>query len=155
MRIGELAAQLNLNAQTIRYYERIGLLPEPERTESGYRVYGPADERRLRFIKSARNTGLTLGEVKEVLTLHERGEQPCAYVMQTLADRAEAIGRQIAELVRFKGELDLLVAEARARSDHEQPDYGYCDIIENDDALSRSCSQCAGQTCLASNGCCC
>ena len=154
MRIGELAAQLNLNAQTIRYYERIGLFPAPERTESGYRVYGPADERRLRFIKSARSTGLTLREVKEVLALHERGELPCAYVTQTLADRAEAIGRQIAELVHFKDELDLIVAEARARSSCELPNHGYCGIIEKDDALSRICSQCAGQTCLASEGCC-
>ena len=154
MRIGELAVQLQLNAQTIRYYERIGLLPEPERTESRYRVYGPADERRLRFIKSARNTGLTLREVKEVLALHERGELPCAYVIQTLAIRAEAIGRQIAELVQFKDELDLLVAQARTRSGYEQPIQGYCDIIEND-AGSRSCSQRVGQTCGASDGCCC
>ncbi len=155
MRIGKLAAHLKLSAQTIRYYERIGLLPAPERTEARYRVYGPADERRLRFIKRARHTGLTLGEVKEVLALHERGELPCAYVIRTLADRAEAIGRQIAELVQFKDELDLLVAQARARSGSGQPDQGYCDIIENDHAGSHICSQHAGHTSLAGEGCCC
>ena len=154
MRIGELAAHLNLNAQTIRYYELIGLLPAPERTEARYRVYGPADERRLRFIKRARNTGLTLGEVKEVLALHERGELPCAYVMWTLADRAEAIGRQIAELVHFKDELDLLVAQAQARTGSGETDQGYCDIIENDHARSHSCSQRAGQSCPAVEGSC-
>ncbi len=155
MRIGELAAHLNLNAQTIRYYERIGLLPAPERTESRYRVYGPADEHRLRFIKRARNTGLTLGEVKEVLALHERGELPCTYVIRTLADRAEAIGRQITELVHFKDELDLLVAQARARASSGQHDQGYCDIIENDHTVSHSCSQRMGQSCPAAEGCCC
>ncbi|CAN5807475.1 hypothetical protein BH20ACT11_BH20ACT11_01020 [soil metagenome] len=64
MKIGQLARHLDLNRQTIRYYERIGLLPEPERTESGYRAYGPEDERRLRFVKNARSIGLPLGEVK-------------------------------------------------------------------------------------------
>ena len=67
MKIGQLARRLDLNTQTIRYYERIGLLPEPERTESGYRAYGEGDERRLRFIKNARSAGLTLDEIKEVL----------------------------------------------------------------------------------------
>ena len=155
MRIGELAAHLNLNAQTIRYYERIGLLPAPARTESRYRVYGPADARRLRFIKRARNMGLTLGEVKEVLAFHERGELPCAYVMQTLIGRAEEVGRQIAELMRFKDELDLLVAQTRARASSGQSDQGYCDIIENDHTVSHSCSQRAGQSCPAAEGCCC
>lgn len=130
MRIGQLAKRLNLNTQTVRYYERIGLLPEPGRTEAGYRLYGEEDERRLQFIKNARNAGLTLGEVKEVLGFHERGEPPCAYVTEAIARRAEEVERQIAELTEFKRELDELRDRAQKRPILEPEPGGYCHIIE-------------------------
>ncbi|CAN5280585.1 hypoxia response transcriptional regulator [soil metagenome] len=130
MKIGQLARHLDLNRQTIRYYERIGLLPEPERTESGYRAYGPEDERRLRFVKNARSIGLPLGEVKEILALHERGEAPCAYVTKAIAHRAEEVERQIAELTKFKEELDGLHERALKQPVHESGQDGYCHIIE-------------------------
>lgn len=88
MQTGELGKRLGLNPQTIRYYERIGLLPKSERTAAGYRLYGEEDERRLRFVKNAREAGLTFGEVKEVLAFHERGEPPCAYVREAIARRS-------------------------------------------------------------------
>ncbi len=130
MRIGELAKRLDLNTQTIRYYERIGLLPEPERTAARYRVYGEEDEGRLRFIKNARKASLTLGEIKEVLAFHERGETPCAYVMDAIARRAEEIERQIAELTRFKRELDRLYERAKKQPTREPRSQNYCHIIE-------------------------
>lgn len=129
LKIGELAKRLDLNTQTIRYYERVGLLPEPERTESGYRLYREEDERRLEFIKNARNVGLTLGEVKEVLAFHERGEPPCAYVTKTIARRSEEIERQISELTKFKRELDRLYERARREPVQEPEDGSYCHII--------------------------
>lgn len=129
MRIGELAKKLDLNTQTIRYYERVGLLPEPERSEAGYRLYGDEDERRLEFIKNARNTGLTLGEIKEVLAFHERGEPPCAYVTQTIARRSEEVERQIFELTKFKSELDRLYERARSEPAREPAPGSYCHII--------------------------
>ena len=131
LRIGELAKKLGLNAQTIRYYERIGLLPEPERTGSGYRLYRDEDLRRLRFVKNARNAGLTLGEIKEVLAFHERGEAPCSYVTEAIARRAEEVERQIAELTKFKKELDRLHEQARVRPDGEAKPDRYCHIIES------------------------
>lgn len=130
MRIGELAQRLGLNTQTIRYYERIGLLPEPERTESGYRSYREEDARRLRFIKNARSAGLNLGEVMEVLAFHERGETPCAYVTEALARRAEEVERQIAELTQFKEELDDLYELAKKQPAREPQQGNYCHIIE-------------------------
>lgn len=129
MRIGELAKRLDLNTQTIRYYERIGLLPQPERTTAGYRLYG--DERRLRFVKNARSVGLPLGEVKEVLGFHERGETPCAYVIEAIARRSREIERQIADLREFKRNLDELYERARKRTVHEPQPGNYCHIIEN------------------------
>ena len=132
MRVGELAQRLNLNTQTIRYYERIGLLPEPERTASGYRLYGEEDEKRLRFVKNARSMGLTLGEIKEVLAFHERGELPCAYVIEIIARRSEEIERQIAELTEFKSDLDRLYDRARSEQPMHQLRAGkYCHIIES------------------------
>ncbi|MCA1716402.1 MAG: heavy metal-responsive transcriptional regulator [Actinobacteria bacterium] len=132
MRIGQLAKRLNLNTQTIRYYERIGLLPEPGRSEAGYRLYGEGDERRLRFAKNARRVGLTLGEIKEVLGFHERGEPPCAYVTKAIARRAEEVERQIAELTEFKHELDRLHKRARERPIPEAKPGEYCHIIEGE-----------------------
>lgn len=67
MQIGELAGELGLNTRTIRYYEGIGLLPEPERTGGNYRAYGREDLERLRFIRAAQRLGLTLDEIREVL----------------------------------------------------------------------------------------
>ena len=131
LRIGELAKRLDLNTQTVRYYERIGLLPEPERSEAGYRLYGEEDERRLRFVKNARNVGLTLGEVKEVLAFHERGEPPCEYVTGVIARRAEEVERQIAELMEFKQELDRLSKRARKQPNRELQPQSYCHIIES------------------------
>ncbi len=130
MRIGELAKRLDLNAQTIRYYERIGLLPKPKRTESGYRAYGEEDEKRLRFVKNARDAGLGLGEVKEVLAFHERGEPPCDYVAEAIARRADEVERQIAELMEFKEELDRLHERARRQRAREAGSDRYCHIIE-------------------------
>lgn len=129
LRIGELAKKVDLNTQTIRYYERIGLLPEPDRTESGYRLYEEDDERRLRFIRNARNVGLTLGEVKEVLAFHERDEPPCAYVTEAIARRSAEVERQISELTKFKNELDRLYERARSEPLQEPESGSYCHIV--------------------------
>lgn len=131
LKIGELAKRLGLNAQTIRYYERIGLLPEPERTKAGYRLYGKEDQRRLKFVKNARNTGLALGEIKEVLAFHERGEAPCSYVTEAIARRADEVERQIAELMEFKEELDRLHEQASGHSGEDTKSGRYCHIIES------------------------
>ncbi len=130
MRVGELARRTNINTQTIRYYERIGLLPEPERSASNYRLYGVEDEKRVRFVKNARSLGLTLGEIKEVLAFHERGELPCAYVTEIIARRSEEIERRIAELTRFKRDLDKLYDRARERPMRQLRPGKYCHIIE-------------------------
>lgn len=129
LRIGELAERLDLNTQTIRYYERIGLLPEPGRTAAGYRLYSGEDEQRLRFVKNAREAGLSLGEIKEVLAFHERGELPCAYVTEVIARRAEEVERQIAELTGFKRELDRLHERAKEASSGSPEPGDYCHII--------------------------
>jgi len=69
LRIGELAQRAEVNLQTIRYYEREGLLPEPPRLRSGYRVYSDETVRRLRFIKRAQEIGFSLADIRELLSL--------------------------------------------------------------------------------------
>lgn len=127
--IGRLAKRLDLNPRTIRFYERIGVLPEPERTESGYRLYGPEDEERLRFVKSAQRMGLALGEIKEILGLRDRGETPCRYVAERIDQRLGEISRRIRELRTLKGELTEL--RERIRAEGAAPREGaYCHYLE-------------------------
>jgi DNA-binding transcriptional MerR regulator len=112
MQIGELAGELGLNTRTIRYYEGIGLLPEPERTGGNYRAYGREDLERLRFIRAAQRLGLTLDEIREVLAFAERGEPPCGFVRERLRREVAAIDARIAELQALRGELAGFEAEA-------------------------------------------
>lgn len=103
--IGDLAKQVGMNPKTIRYYEDLGLLGAPERTESGYRLYGEPDLERLRFIQGAKVLGLTLAEVKEIIGVWSSGEAPCSRVSRVLDDKLEELDRRIAELTRFRDEL--------------------------------------------------
>lgn len=105
MRIGELAARLAINTKTIRYYEGIGLLPPPDRTASGYRVYDEDDVERLTFIKTAQRLGITLDEIREILAFRERGERPCEYVRDVLRREVAEIDQRLAELTTLRDEL--------------------------------------------------
>lgn len=128
--IGQLAKQLDLNPRTIRYYERIALVPEPERTDAGYRLYGQADEDRLRFIKSAQGLGLSLGEIKEVLALRERGLQPCSYIAFLIDQRLGEVNQRLRDLRAFRAELTDLRDRMRAEDVVEDSD-GYCHYIQS------------------------
>lgn len=128
MRIGQLAQAASVNPKTIRFYEDIGLLPQPERRPSGYREYGPEDVGRLTFIRTAQRLGLALSDIKEVMAFRERGEPPCGYVLAVLARQAAELDQRIAELVRLRDEIRALHARAQ-----ELPidDACYCGVIEH------------------------
>lgn len=127
LRIGELAAELGLNPKTIRYYEQIGLLPIPPRTEAGYRLYGAADQDRLRFIRKARAVGLTLDEIGEVLALRREGRRPCEHVLSLLDAKLAAVDEQLGALTEFRQELVGLRAEA---AETMSTDACVCGVIE-------------------------
>jgi MerR family transcriptional regulator, Zn(II)-responsive regulator of zntA len=112
LRIGELAAELGLNPKTIRYYEEIGLLPRPQRTEAGYRLYDAADRERLLFIGKAKAMGLTLQEIGEILTIRRHGEQPCEHVRQVLDQKLAVVDEQLRVLTEFRQELVALREDA-------------------------------------------
>jgi MerR family copper efflux transcriptional regulator len=99
MSIGALAGTCGVSRDTIRFYEREGLLPRPRRTPSRYRVYGPEDEVRLRFIRQAQAIGLTLDDVRELLRHREaRTPDECRRVAALLRRRIEALDHKLAEL---------------------------------------------------------
>ena len=127
MRIGELARLGDVNPKTIRYYESIGLLPEPARNPSGYRDYGQSYVERLTFIRTAKRLGITLDEVKEILALGERGEAPCSYVRAVLDAQVATIDQRVRELEDLRSQLTELAAEA----DRLPEAGGTCRLIEH------------------------
>jgi DNA-binding transcriptional MerR regulator len=105
VRIGELAAELGLNPKTIRYYEEVGLLPEPPRTPAGYRLYAAADRERLSFILKARAVGLTLDEISAILAVRRMGQPPCEHVLGLLDRKIAGIDQQLRALRDVRQEL--------------------------------------------------
>ncbi len=130
MRIGELAAATGLTAKTIRFYEGEGLLPEPVRTTSGYRVYGEADAKRLDFVLKAKRLGLSLSEIKSVLQLHDRREPTCVHVRTLLEEKLSQVEKAIAELHEFRAEFSTLRDQAGGLVDCRPLGGDICGIIE-------------------------
>jgi DNA-binding transcriptional MerR regulator len=98
LRIGELAGQGRVNLETIRYYERVGLLTAPKRTPSGHRAYASGDLLRLRFIRRVQSLGFTLNEIKELLALEVSPTQPCIDVVHQIEAKEHEIQVKIAHL---------------------------------------------------------
>lgn len=113
MRIGEVADRVGVAVKTIRYYEAIGVLAAPSRTPSGYRDYDDSVVERLAFVRAAKSVGLTLGEIRGIVALRDRGEAPCVYVADLLQRRATEISQQIIDLERLERELRRLARRSR------------------------------------------
>ena len=109
--IGELARQIGINPKTVRYYEDINLLPKSKRGENNYRIYSKDTLNRLIFIKKAQSLGFTLREIKEILSLRERGLKPCSHVRDLSKQRIADIEQKITELTTLRHELKKLEDE--------------------------------------------
>ena len=107
--IGEVAKQAEVNIQTLRYYERRGLLPAPERTESNYRIYSQDSVRRVRFIKRAQELGFTLEEIQELLSLRASPRSSCEDVRERSKAKIKDIGEKILTLEAMRKALSKLV----------------------------------------------
>jgi DNA-binding transcriptional MerR regulator len=107
LKIGALARQTGLSIKTIRYYEDRGLLEQPPRTEGGYRLYGPEEVARLRFVQRAKLLGLTLGEIKELVGLAARCNEGeiVPRLEQVLEAKLDETERKLAELSAFRQNL--------------------------------------------------
>jgi DNA-binding transcriptional MerR regulator len=114
--IGDIADRLKLNPRTIRYYERIGILPNPGRTESGYRVYTEKTIERLQFILKAKVLGLKLDEIKEILLLYDKGQVPCDCTRTIINNKIIEIEDKIAALTSLKSQLQKSIQVQRGKS---------------------------------------
>ena len=136
LRIGEVAARAGVNAQTLRYYERIGLLPEPRRLPSGYRAYPPEIAHTVRFVKRAQALGFTLTEIRALLRLAGRDDE-CAGAQAIAGHRIARLDAEIAERQEMRDELRRLVSACE--SPHTEPVCPLADAVENaaDQPLTR------------------
>lgn len=107
--ISRLAKATGVGIDTVRYYERNGLLPEPPRRASGYRAYREEDVQRLRFIRRAKQLGFSLEEIRGLLELSQQNEQGVPGVHATAAARLAELDARIAELQRVRDGLRQLV----------------------------------------------
>jgi DNA-binding transcriptional MerR regulator len=117
--VSNLAAEVDLSAAAVRYYERLGLLPKPERNAAGYRQYPKEAVERLRFIKSAQRVGLRLREIAEQLAICDQGLCPCGHSEALLRARMADIDAQVAELQSVRTELARVVEQYPAAACHD------------------------------------
>ena len=109
--IGKLANSAGINLETIRYYERIGLMPEPGRTECGHRNYAAGHVRRLTFIRRARELGFALEDIRALLELAEPGRVSCGEVQKIAARHLHNVRSKLADLARMEHLLAKTVAQ--------------------------------------------
>lgn len=119
--IGELSKRTGCIIETIRYYERIGLMPEPPRTEGGHRSYDGDHLKRLTFIRRGRELGFTLQEVRDLLRLVDAGDYTCDEVKAFTLDHVAEIGRKIEDLQRLERVLKDMAAQCDLGSVPECP----------------------------------
>jgi MerR family mercuric resistance operon transcriptional regulator len=101
--IGQFAAAAGVNLETVRYYERIKLMPPPARTASGYRAYEPAHIRRLAFIRRARELGFSIEQIRALLALAEPSRASCADVREIARTHLDEVRAKLADLARLEG----------------------------------------------------
>ena len=115
LRIGQIAKQSGVGIETIRYYERQGLLEEPERRPSGFRQYDQSVVARLQFIRRTKDLGFTLAEIKELLGLWFDATTRCEHVRQRAEQKIEDIDDKIRSLQRMKRSLKTVIQQCESR----------------------------------------
>jgi MerR family mercuric resistance operon transcriptional regulator len=118
---GALAAQTGCNIETIRYYEQIGVLPPPPRSQGGHRLYGQELIKRLNFIRRSRELGFALDEIRELLRLVDGHKYTCAQVETLALEHVRELGRKISDLKKLKKVLEIMAAQCTGRKVPECP----------------------------------
>ena len=129
VRIGELAARAGTTAKTLRFYEQAGLLPEPQRTPSGYRDFDDGALDRLAFVKAAQAAGLTLAEVREVIAVRDAAGPPCEHVAALLDAHVASLDARIARLAALRDDVQRLRERARRLDPAACADQTVCHVI--------------------------
>lgn len=122
--IGKVSEKTGCHIETIRYYERIGILPEPARSAGGHRLYGDDDIRHLIFVRRSRDLGFTLDEVRALLAYMDDGDYTCAEIRTIAVDHLAEVRRKLADLRRLERGLKDMIATC------DGGDVTDCPIIE-------------------------
>jgi len=125
MRIGELAQATGTKAETIRYYEREGILPAADRTDSNYRDYSNEHLEMLTFVRRARDLGFSMAQVRELLALSDHDDKPCEHVDLLVERQMAEVERKIADLTALRDELGHMLQSCKADK------IGECQIVES------------------------
>jgi DNA-binding transcriptional MerR regulator len=121
MRSGELARLTGVSADTLRYYERLGILPTSQRTNGGYRIFSPSAVERVQLAQRALQLGFSLTELSEILRTHDNGGVPCHRVLNLTEEKLRSLGQQIRELRRTQDYMRKLVRDWRQKLKHNPP----------------------------------
>lgn len=125
MKIGELATLADCPVQTIRYYEREGLLPPPARSDGNYRLYSPEHSERLTFIRNCRSLDMTLNEIRGLLNLRDHPQEDCASVNQLIDAHIQHVQARVASLQTLQEQLLELRQRCAAAQEVE-----HCPILQ-------------------------
>lgn len=134
--IGQLARLAGVKSDSVRFYERSGLLPKPSRSINGYRTYEPAAFNRLRFIKQAQALGFSLDEVRRILSLQGQGNATCRSVLAIAEATLEETEIKLKALQRFRDSLATNVKRWRKLPARRKCAAEFCDLIESSEQLS-------------------
>jgi len=129
MRIGELAERAGVSPKALRHYERIGVMPAPPRTASGYRDYGPEALQRLRFVTAGRRVGLSLRQLAKILEVRDHGRAPCAEALALVDERLRDVEERIARLEAVRAELAAVAERGRHIDPEDCAADGVCAVI--------------------------
>jgi DNA-binding transcriptional MerR regulator len=128
LKIGEMARRAGVGVETLRFYERSGLLNRPARSEGGYRLYDARALKTLEFIKRAQSLGFTLEEIRRIIAESRAGQRPCAEVRETVRRRLAELDEQMAQIRRYR---NALAATLKQWDEKGFADGDFCGLIES------------------------
>ena len=136
--IGRLAGAVGLEAKTLRYYDRVGLLPPATRTSAGYRLYDDAAAGRLHFIRRAKALGMSLADIRRILAVRDEGVAPCTHILELVTGNLTTVESQIVQLEDLRRDLRLLLRTLRRRIPAAAPAAEECPCFEIIAAFKKS-----------------
>lgn len=137
MLIGELSAVTGVDSQTILFYERQGLLPQPRRAANGYRAYDATAINRLQFVRAAQSAGLALADIAQVLNLRDAGQTPCKHVSLVLGQKLAEVRTRLQELTDLAVELEELIETSHTLDPTDCGPVDICQILTTKTGPSR------------------
>ena len=153
--VSQLAAEVGSSPDTLRYYEKVGLLPAPRRTPAGYRQYDDDARDRLAFIRGAQRLGLTLADVRDLLAVRDTGDCPCEPAEQHLTRRLAEVDAEITRLEALRDQMGAMLAGIAAGTCPDpDPDTTWCSCGKEVSSMADESHDCpCGPDCQCTPGC--